>query len=125
MPTGKVRFFDEDRGFGFIVGEEREEVYMHVSVLDNPAEIYPGARVEYSVAEGRRGLQALSVKVLDQPRLVRRARKSADDMAIIVEDLVKLLDATGNRLKQGHYPERGHSRKLAAMLRSVAEDFDA
>ncbi|MGO1435735.1 MAG: cold-shock protein [Canibacter sp.] len=124
MPSGKVRFFDEEKGFGFIVGENGEQVYVHASAVSDDAELRPGTRVEYSVADGRRGPQALSVEVIERPRLQRRNRKSADDMAVIVEDLVKLLDGVGSRLKSGQYPERDQSRKVATMLRHVADEFD-
>lgn len=46
-----------------------------------------GTRLEFGIADGKRGAQALSVRVLDAPpSLVKLSRKSADDMAIIVED---------------------------------------
>ena len=51
--------------------------------------------MDYGVADGRRGPQALSVRVLDPvPSVARGQRKPADDMAVIVEDLIKLLDKT-------------------------------
>lgn len=124
MPTGKVRFFDEEKGFGFISGEDGQQVYLHASIVPDDATVSAGTRVEYSVAEGRKGPQALSIRVLDAPRISRRQRKPADDMAIIVEDLVKLLDGIGGKLKVGQYPERQQSRKVAALLRRVADDFD-
>lgn len=124
MPSGKVRFFDEEKGFGFISGEDGQQVYLHASVLPEGQTVTAGSRVEYSVADGRRGPQALSVRVLEAPKLARRNRKPADDMAIIVEDLVKLLDGIGSRLKSGQYPDRQQSRKVAALLRGVADDFD-
>ncbi len=124
MPNGKVRFYDEGKGFGFIQGDDGQQVYLHASVLPADAEVSTGTRVEYSVAEGRRGPQALSVRVLDTPRLAKRNRKSADEMALIIEDLVKLLDSVGGKLKAGQYPERQASRKVATMLRHVADDFD-
>ena len=124
MPNGKVRFYDEEKGFGFIQGDDGEQVYLHASIVPDEAEIQTGTRVEYSVGAGRRGPQALSVTVLEAPRMARRNRKSADEMAIIIEDLVKLLDGLGGRLKNGQYPERSQSRKVATMLRRVADDFD-
>lgn len=124
MPNGKVRFYDEDKGFGFIQGEDGQQVYLHASVIPDGQTVQSGTRLEYSVADGRRGPQALSVRLLDTPRLATRNRKSADDMAIIIEDLVKMLDITGSKLKQGQYPERAQSRKVATMLRRVADDFD-
>jgi len=126
MPTGKVRFYDEEKGFGFIHGDDGEQVFLHASVLPEGVEVSAGSRVEYGVADGRKGPQALSVRVLDTPTRgrVRGDRKSADEMAVIVEDLVKLLDSVGTRLKHGQYPERAGSRQLATMLRRVADDFD-
>ena len=124
MPNGKVRFYDEEKGFGFIQGDDGEQVFLHASVLPADAEVTAGTRLEYGVADGRRGPQALSVRLLETPRAAKRDRKSADEMAIIIEDLVKLLDAVGGRLKHGQYPERQGSRQLATMLRRVADDFD-
>lgn len=124
MPSGKVRFYDEEKGFGFIQGDDGTQVYLHSSVLPPEAEVQAGTRLEYGVADGRRGPQALSVRVIDTPRLARRSRKSADEMSVILEDLVGLLDGVGGRLKQGHYPERAQARQVATMLRRVADDFD-
>jgi cold shock protein len=53
------------------------------------------------------------------------SRKPADDMAIIIEDLVKVLDGLGSNLKRGRYPESSHGKKIAAMLRKVADELDA
>lgn len=124
MPSGKVRFYNEEKGFGFIHGDDGQEVFLHASVLPEGAEIRQGTRLEYGVAEGKRGPQALSVRLLETPRAAKRDRKSADEMAVIIEDLVGLLDGLGGRLKAGQYPERAQSRQLATMLRRVADDFD-
>ena len=124
MPNGKVRFYDEEKGFGFIQGDDGQQVYLHASVVPGDADVQTGTRLEYSVADGRKGPQALSVRVLDAPRRAKRTRTSADEMSISIEDLVKLLDGLGERLKHGQYPERAQSRNVATMLRRVADDFD-
>ena len=126
MPTGKVKWFDAERGFGFIANDEGEEVFLHASAMPAGAPApKPGAKVEFGVADGRRGPQALSVTFLDPvPSVVKAQRKPAEDMAIIVEDLIKLLDGVGNSLRRGRYPEKAKATQIASLLRAVSDDLE-
>lgn len=126
MPTGKIRFYDEEKGFGFISSDDGQDVFLHASAVPDDASLRKGTRLEFGVADGRRGPSALSVRVLDAPRsAVKAQRTKPDDMAVIVEDLVKLLDEMGGDLRRGRYPSNSHARKIASVLRKVADDIDA
>ena len=126
MPTGKVKWYDADKGFGFVSDDEGADVFLHANALPGDVTtLKAGTRVEFGIAQGRRGVQAMQVKILDAPASVAAAqhakhRKSAEDMTIIVEDLIKLLDGVSNQLRRGHYPDP----KVAAVLRAVAADLD-
>ena len=76
MPIGKVKWYDADKGFGFVSNPGDEDVYVSRNVLPKGVdELYQGQRIEFDFAAGRRGPQALRVKVLDSPRRRTPARK--------------------------------------------------
>ena len=121
MPTGRVRWFDAAKGY-----EEGKDVFLPAQALPTGVNtLRKGAKVEYSVVDGRRGPQAMDVKLIaSSPSLVKATRPKADDMAAICEDLIKMLDAAGNTLRRHRYPSAAESKKLATLLRAVADQFD-
>ncbi len=61
MKKGTVKFFNSSKGFGFIIEEEsQKEYFVHVSGLLD--EIQEGDTVEFDLAEGKKGLNAVKVK---------------------------------------------------------------
>ena len=125
--TGTVKWFNADKGFGFIASDEGSEVYLHASALpEGVTSVKPGSRVEFSLFDGKRGAQAMSLRLLEAPvSLVQRSRKPADEMSIIVEDLIRLLDGIGGGLKRGKHPEPAQGKKIASLLRKMADELDA
>lgn len=126
MPTGKVKWFDSEKGFGFLASDEGGDVFVHASALPaGVSELKAGQRVEFGVVDGRRGEQALSVRVLDPlPSVAESVRKPAEEMAVIVEDLIKLLDGLSNSYRRGRHPDKRSAGKVASLLRAVADDLD-
>jgi CspA family cold shock protein len=62
MNKGTVKFFNNAKGFGFVIDEEsKKEYFVHVSGLID--EIKEGDEVEFELAEGKKGLNAVDVKV--------------------------------------------------------------
>ena len=92
MPTGRVKWFSLEKGFGFIASDEGEDVYLAAANLpDGVTTVKPGTKLEFGVAEGRRGPQALSVRIVDTPPTLSGSRQANDDLAITIEESIKLL----------------------------------
>ena len=131
MPTGKVRFYDEDRGFGFLSSDEGADVFVPRSALpEGVTTLQRGAKVEFDVVAGKRGDQALHVRTTEPAPSVSRGltlrdRKPAEEMVPVVEDLITLLDQASTALRKGHYPDRQHGAAMAKALRAVADQFEA
>jgi len=63
MKKGTVKFFNDSKGFGFVVDDEtKQDYFVHVSGLID--EIREGDIVEYELQEGKKGLNAVNVKVI-------------------------------------------------------------
>ncbi|MGB3954470.1 MAG: cold-shock protein [Brooklawnia sp.] len=126
MPSGKVRFFDAEKGFGFIAKDGGGDVYVRADALPKGVTaLKPGQRVEFGVVEGRKGEQALSVELVElPPSLAKAARKKPEQLAVMFEDLIKLLDQVGNGYRHGRYPSPQQSTKIAGMLRAVADELE-
>ncbi|WP_408931806.1 cold-shock protein [Corynebacterium sp. YSMAA1_1_D6] len=126
MPIGKVKWFDADKGFGFVSNPGDEDVYVGRNVLPKDVdELFPGQRIEFDFAAGRRGPQALRVKVLDSPRRRTPSRKP-EELASMLSDVMTLLETQVQPvLSQGRYPERKTGRQVAEILRAIAKDLDS
>jgi len=62
MSKGTVKFFNEAKGFGFIKGEDGQEIFVHVSGLTQ--DIRENDEVTYEVENGKKGLNAVNVAVI-------------------------------------------------------------
>lgn len=68
MPTGTVKFFKTDKGYGFITPEDgSRDVFVHVSAVQNSglATISEGQRLNFEVQEDARGPKAVDLSIAD------------------------------------------------------------
>ncbi|AZG45597.1 cold-shock protein [Gordonia insulae] len=140
MPTGKVKWYDADKGFGFLAQDSGEDVYVRSSALpEGVAALKPGQRVEFGMAAGRRGPQALTVTVLEPaPSVAKNTREAAreaarkevkrhtpDELHGMVADLITLLEgAVQPELRKGRYPDRKTSQRISEVVRAVTRELE-
>lgn len=126
MPTGRVKWFSLEKGFGFIDSDEGQDVYLSANAL--PADVTtvkPGTKLEFSVAEGKRGPQALQVRVIDAPpSLASSSRGDFDDLSAIIEDSIKILDRLGNSFRHGRTPSANDIERTVKVLRGIAQQIE-
>jgi CspA family cold shock protein len=126
VPVGKVKWYDSDKGFGFLSKEEGGDVYVRAEALPSGVtNLKPGQKVEFGVVEGRKGEQALQVRLIDPPpSVVKAMRPKPEEMQVVIEDLIKLLDRVGEGYRHGRHPDNKSARQVATVLRGVADKLD-
>ena len=126
MPTGQVKWYDAEKGFGFLSREDGDDVYVRSSSLpEGVSTLKSGTRVEFGILSGRKGEQAHQVRLLDAPPSVSRAlRKKPEDMVGIVEDLIRLLEGVERGYRAGRHPDPKTARPTAKLLRGLADELD-
>jgi CspA family cold shock protein len=126
VPTGKVKWYDAEKGFGFLSKDDGGDVYVRAEAL--PAGIgtlKAGTRVEFGVVQGRKGDQALQVRVLEPTQSVSKGmRKKPADMVNIIEDLYRLLENIENAYRNGRHPDPKNAKPTAKVLRALADELE-
>jgi len=67
MATGIVKFFNDQKGFGFISRDGEDDLFVHFSNIEGSGRrtLYDDQKVEFEVGEGRKGPEAINVRVID------------------------------------------------------------
>ena len=127
MPTGRVKWYDTEKGFGFLTRDEGGDVFVHKAALpDGVDELKPGQRVDFGVVESRKGNQALAVKLLDSPPSVAELRRRPpEELHGLIEDMIKVLEAkVMPDLRRGRFPDRKATKKVAEVVHAVARELE-
>jgi len=130
VTSGKVKWYDVEKGFGFLSQQDGPDVYVHSDALpEGVTSLKAGTRVEFGIAQGRRGDQALQVRLVDAPASITRnqrnaQRKDPEAMVSIVEDLIKMLDGVEEAYRRGRHPEPRTAKGTAKVLRALADELE-
>lgn len=66
MPTGTVKFFNSEKGYGFVSRPDGDDVFVHYSAIEGTGfrTLEAGQQVEFDIAPGRKGDEARNVKAI-------------------------------------------------------------
>jgi cold shock protein len=126
VPTGKVKWYDADKGFGFLTTDTGGDVFVRSDSLPaGVGTLKAGSRVEFGLVQGRKGDQAIQVTVLDPtPSVAKALRKKPGEMVNIVEDLMKLLETLERSYRRGRHADARAAKQTAALLRALADELE-
>ncbi|KXK61718.1 cold-shock protein [Micromonospora fluostatini] len=127
MPTGRVKWYDATKGYGFVTSDEGGDVFLpKVALPAGVTDLKGGQRVDFSVVDSRRGVQAMGVKLLDAPPSVAELRRRpAEELHGLVEDMIKVLEAKVQPdLRRGRFPDRKTAQKIAQLVHAVARELE-
>jgi CspA family cold shock protein len=126
VPTGRVKWYDSEKGFGFLTTDDGGDVFVRSDSLPaGVTSLKNGSRVEFGLVQGRKGDQAIQVSLLEPtPSVAKALRKKPEDMVNIVEDLMKLLEGLEQTYRRGRHADPRAAKQTAALLRALADELE-
>lgn len=127
MPTGRVKWYDAEKGYGFLTSDEGGDVFVPKAALPaGTTDLKSGQRVEFGVVESRKGNQALGVTLLDAPpSVVELRRRPAEELHGLIEDMIKVIEAKIQPdLRRGRFPDKKSAQKVAQLVHAVARELE-
>jgi cold shock protein len=127
VPTGRVKWYEKDKGFGFLTSDDGADVFVHKAALPSGVdELTAGQRVEFGVVDSRKGVQALAVQLLESPPSVSELRRRpAEELHGLIEDMIKVLEAkVMPELRRNRFPDKKTAQTVAKVVHAVARELE-
>lgn len=127
MPTGRVKWYEKDKGFGFLTSDDGGNVFVHKAALPSGVEdLKAGQKVEFGVVDSRKGVQALAVKLVDAPAtMAELRRRPAEELHGLIEDMIKVLEAKiMPDLRRNRFPDKKVAQTVAQVVHAVARELE-
>ncbi|MFC0526705.1 cold-shock protein [Phytohabitans kaempferiae] len=127
MPTGRVKWYDAQKGYGFVTSDEGGDVFLPKNALPGGVtDLKSGQRVEFGVVDSRKGAQAMGVTLLDAPPSVAELRRRpAEELHGLIEDMIKVLEAkVMPDLRRGRFPDKKTAQMVAQVVHAVAKELE-
>ena len=128
MPTGRVKWYDAEKGYGFVTSDEGGDVFLPRSALPTGVtELKSGQKVEFGLIEGRKGSQALGVSLVEAPPSVAALRRRPpDELHGVIEDMIKVLEAKVlPDLRRGRFPDKRTAQTVSQVVHAVARELES
>lgn len=127
MPTGRVKWYDAQKGYGFVTSDEGGDVFLPKNALPGGVtDLKSGQRIEFGVVDSRKGAQAMGVTLLEAPPSVAELRRRpAEELHGLIEDMIKVLEAkVMPDLRRGRFPDKKTSQMVAQVVHAVAKELE-
>jgi cold shock protein len=127
VPTGRVKWYDAQKGYGFVTSDEGGDVFLPKGALPGGVtDLKSGQRIEFGVVDSRKGAQAMGVKVLDAPpSMAELRRRPAEELHGLIEDMIKVLEAKiMPDLRRGRFPDKKSAQTVAQVVHAVANELE-
>lgn len=127
MPTGRVKWYDAQKGYGFVTSDEGGDVFLPKNALPGGVtELKSGQRIEFGVVDSRKGAQAMGVTLLEAPPSVTELRRRpAEELHGLIEDMIKVLEAKiMPDLRRGRFPDKKTAQTVAQVVHAVARELE-
>jgi len=127
VPTGRVKWYDAQKGYGFVTSDEGGDVFLPKNALPGGVtDLKSGQRIEFGVVDSRKGAQAMGVTLLEAPPSVTELRRRpAEELHGLIEDMIKVLEAkVMPDLRRGRFPDKKTSQMVAQVVHAVAKELE-